>query len=290
VTGYALALASVIPLTGWAGDRFGTRRLYLLALVLFTAGSALCAIAGSMLALIALRVVQGVGGGLLLPLGMTILTRAAGPERMGRLVAVLGVPVLLGPIAGPLLGGWLVSTVGWRWIFLVNLPIGALACVLAALSLPRDLPLRGEPLDLTGLLLLSPGLGLLLLGVSGLSDADGAAAATGLLCVVAGAALLVGFLAHVRRAPVPLLDPRRRCCVIRSGCTADGSSRPCFTSDRQGEFVEGNGEPQHDRFVDGEFVVAAADVLQECVPDNHHRGAGVVLIPRIGLSRRLSCP
>ena len=106
VTGYTLALATVIPVTGWAADRFGTKRLYMLAILLFTAGSVLCSLADSIEMLVAFRVLQGLGGGMLMPLGMTIMTRAAGPERIGRLMAVLGIPMLLGPIGGPVLRGW----------------------------------------------------------------------------------------------------------------------------------------------------------------------------------------
>src|SRR5262245_2435571 len=138
MTGYTLALASVIPLTGWAADRFGTKRLYLLAVVLFTAGSVLCATAGSLEQLVAFRVLQGLGGGMLMPLGMTILTRAAGPERVGRVMAVLGIPMLLGPIFGPILGGWLIDAASWHWIFLINLPIGVIALAYAAIVLPQD--------------------------------------------------------------------------------------------------------------------------------------------------------
>ena len=110
VTGYTLALATVIPVTGWAADRFGTKRLYMTALALFTAGSALCSVASSISMLIGFRVLQGLGGGMLMPLGMMIITRAAGPRRMGRLMAILGVPMLLGPIGGPILGGWLIDS------------------------------------------------------------------------------------------------------------------------------------------------------------------------------------
>ena len=124
VTGYTLALATVIPVTGWAADRFGTKRLYILAIVLFVGGSALCGAAWSAESLIAFRVLQGLGGGMLMPAGMTILTRAAGPQRVGRVMAIIGVPMLLGPILGPILGGWLVDEVSWRWIFFINLPIG----------------------------------------------------------------------------------------------------------------------------------------------------------------------
>ena len=148
MTGYTLALASVIPLTGWAADRFGTKRLYMLAVVLFAAGSALCAAANSIEMLTAFRVLQGLGGGMLMPLGMTIMTRAAGPERIGRVMAVLGVPMLLGPIFGPILGGWLIDIASWHWIFLINLPIGVVALVYAALVLAKDSPTPSETLRL----------------------------------------------------------------------------------------------------------------------------------------------
>ena len=129
VTAYTLALATVIPLTGWAADRFGTKRLYMTALLLFTLGSMLCAMATSIGMLIGFRALQGLGGGMLMPLGMTIMTRAAGPARMGRLMAILGVPMLLGPIFGPILGGYLIDNYSWHWIFLINVPIGAAAII-----------------------------------------------------------------------------------------------------------------------------------------------------------------
>jgi EmrB/QacA subfamily drug resistance transporter len=166
MTGYTLALASVIPMTGWAADRFGTKRLYLLAVVLFTAGSVLCASADTLSQLVAFRVVQGIGGGMLMPLGMTILTRAAGPERVGRVMAVLGIPMLLGPIFGPIVGGALIDSASWHWIFLINLPIGLAALVYAAIVLPKDNVEPSETFDWVGMLLLSPGLALFLYGVS----------------------------------------------------------------------------------------------------------------------------
>src|SRR5690606_12207760 len=160
VTAYTLALAAVIPLTGWAADRFGTKRLYMLALVLFTAGSVLCAAAWNIETLIGFRVVQGFGGGMLMPLGMTIMTKAAGPERMGRLMAILGVPMLLGPILGPILGGFLIDNASWHWIFLINLPLGLIALVYAWVVLPQDRPEPSESFDFLGMALLSPGLAL----------------------------------------------------------------------------------------------------------------------------------
>src|SRR3954451_10270176 len=172
VTGYTLALATVIPITGWAADRFGTKRLYMLSIGLFVAGSALSGAAWSAESLILFRILQGLGGGMLMPCGMTILTRAAGPQRVGRVMAIMGVPMLLGPILGPILGGWLVDDVSWRWIFFINLPIGAFALFLSLRVLPKDEPQPSERLDVLGLVLLSPGLALMIYGLAQ-SSTDG---------------------------------------------------------------------------------------------------------------------
>jgi EmrB/QacA subfamily drug resistance transporter len=208
MTGYTLALASVIPLTGWAADRFGTKRLYMLAVGLFTAGSVLCAAASSIEMLVVFRVLQGLGGGMLMPLGMTIMTRAAGPERIGRVMAVLGVPMLLGPIFGPILGGWLIDVASWHWIFLINLPIGAVALTYAALVLPGDRPTPSESFDFTGMLLLSPGLALFLYGVSSIPEAGTVWDTKVLTTAVIGLLLVVAFvLRSLFRAPEhPLMD------------------------------------------------------------------------------------
>jgi EmrB/QacA subfamily drug resistance transporter len=208
MTGYTLALASVIPLTGWAADRFGTKRLYMLAVALFTAGSVLCATASSVEMLTTFRVLQGLGGGMLMPLGMTIMTRAAGPERIGRVMAVLGVPMLLGPIFGPILGGWLIDIASWHWIFLINLPIGAVALAYAALVLPKDNPTPSESFDFLGMLLLSPGLALFLFGVSSIPEKGTVFAAKVLVTAIIGLALVLAFvLRSLFRAPEhPLID------------------------------------------------------------------------------------
>ena len=129
MTGYTLALAAVIPISSWAAAKFGTKNVYLLSLVLFVAGSVLCAFAWSIESLVAFRVIQGLGGGLLMPVGMMILTKAAGPGRIGSVMAVLGIPMLLGPIGGPILGGWLIQAASWHWVFLINVPIGIAAFV-----------------------------------------------------------------------------------------------------------------------------------------------------------------
>jgi EmrB/QacA subfamily drug resistance transporter len=208
VTAYTLALATVIPLTGWAADRFGTKRLYILALVLFTAGSALCAAATSIGMLIGFRVLQGLGGGLLMPLGMTIMTKAAGPKRMGRLMAILGIPMLLGPICGPILGGWLIQNASWHWIFLINVPIGVVAVIYALFALPKDAPHPTESLDVLGMILMSPGLAAFLYGVSSIPGERTFVSAKVLIPMIVGAVLIVVFVLHTFRPEHPLLDLR----------------------------------------------------------------------------------
>jgi EmrB/QacA subfamily drug resistance transporter len=210
MTAYTLALATVIPLTGWAADRFGTKRLYLAALFLFTAGSVLCAMATSIQMLVAFRVLQGLGGGMLMPLGMTILTRAAGPDRIGRLMAVLGIPMLLGPISGPILGGWLIDVASWHWIFLINLPIGIIALVVAQRVLPKDQPNQTESFDFMGMLLLSPGLALFLFGVSSIAEGGEGASFGPRVWVSAtiGVLLIAAFVVHALRSTKPLIDLR----------------------------------------------------------------------------------
>ncbi len=207
VTGYTLALAGVIPLTGWAADRFGPKRLYLGSLALFMLGSALCAVAWSAGSLIAFRVLQGFGGGMVMPIVMTILTRKAGPERMGRVMGLLGMPMLAAPILGPILGGWLVDDVSWRWIFLINVPIGIVAIALAMVVLERDEPQPAHRLDWLGMALLSPGLTALIFGLAESSD-GGFGATRSWLPIVAGAALIAGFLRHSWEAREPLIDVR----------------------------------------------------------------------------------
>ena len=206
VTGYMLALATVIPVTGWACDRFGTKRLYLLSIALFLVGSMVAGMAWNVPSLVAFRVVQGLGGGMLMPAGMTIITRAAGPHRVGRVMAVLGVPMLLGPIGGPILGGWLVDAVSWRWIFYINVPIGVVALLLASRLLPRDEPRPADRFDFPGMLMLSPGLALLIFGVSKIPQSGGVGSVDVWLPALAGLALIVGFVVRGTRVASPLVD------------------------------------------------------------------------------------
>lgn len=206
ITAYTLALAAVIPVTGWAADRFGTKRLYMAAITLFTIGSVLCGLAWNLESLIGFRVLQGLGGGMLMPLGMIIMTKAAGPDRVGRLMAILGIPMLLGPIFGPILGGWLIETVSWHWIFFINLPLGIIAVIYAWRALPKDSPEPSETFDFVGMLLMSPGLALFLYGISSIPDAGTVADPKVLVPGLIGLMLMVIFVFWALRKTHPLLD------------------------------------------------------------------------------------
>ncbi|MEU6739280.1 MDR family MFS transporter [Streptosporangium sandarakinum] len=208
VTGYTLALSMAIPVTGWAVGRFGAKRTWLVSLALFGAGSALCGAAWSAGSLIAFRAVQGLGGGLLMPVAQTLLARAAGPGRMGRMMAVVSIPSMLAPALGPLAGGLLVDHLSWRWMFYVNVPVCAVALLLAVRLLPGDAGPRPDGrLDAVGLALLSPGLAVLVYGLSQVGEtAGGARAAAGMAL---GAVLVAAFAVHAsRRKERALLDVR----------------------------------------------------------------------------------
>lgn len=206
MTGYMLALATVIPITGWASDRFGTKRLYLVAITSFLVGSVLAGIAWDVESLIVFRVIQGFGGGMLMPAGMTIMTKAAGPHRVGRVMAVLGVPMLLGPISGPILGGWLVDDISWRWIFFINIPVGIIALFLAWKILPKDDPEPSERFDFLGMLMLSPGLAALIFAVTRIPTEGTIAAVSVLLPGIAGIVLIVAFVLRGLKISNPLID------------------------------------------------------------------------------------
>lgn len=205
-TGYTLALATVIPAAAWAIGRYGARAVFLAAIGVFVGGSALVATAWDAPSLIAFRVVQGLGGGFVMPAAMTLALRSAPPADRGRVMALLGLPILVGPVLGPPLGGWLLDTLSWRWIFLVNVPIGLVALWLGRRNLPV---VAGDPsarLDRTGLVLLVPAMALLVLGTS---LAEGSLPAPLALAIIGlGVALLLGFARHAVRAAVPLLKVR----------------------------------------------------------------------------------
>jgi EmrB/QacA subfamily drug resistance transporter len=212
-TGYLLAMAVAIPVTGWAESRWGGKRVWMAALVLFVAGSVLCALAWNDASLIGFRVVQGFAAGLIFPLMQTLGVRAAGGRASSRLIATVSLPLALGPILGPVIGGVILNWLSWRWLFLVNVPVIAVGLVLAWRLLPDDRPAvgAGRPrLDVIGLVLLAPALAGILLGLSNLSQ-DGGIGHVGVLApLLAGIALLGGFLAWALRpgGQRPVVDVR----------------------------------------------------------------------------------
>ena len=207
-TGYLLALAMVIPITGWAVDRFGAKLIWVSSLGLFIVGSSLCGMAWSANSLIAFRVLQGIGGGMLLPVGQSILARAAGPQRMGRVMSIIGVPMVLGPIMGPIIGGLIVSNYSWRWIFYINVPIGIVTLILSHRWLPKwDTDERFESgFDTLGFCLLSPGLAALVYSLSEVGTTGSFTSTSVIISFVLGVALMVGFALHALHIKNPLLE------------------------------------------------------------------------------------
>ncbi|MEU4194956.1 DHA2 family efflux MFS transporter permease subunit [Kribbella sp. NPDC026611] len=204
-TAYLLALTAMLPLTGWAVARFGTRAVWRFCLTGFLLGSVLCAVAWSAGSLILFRVIQGIGGGMLLPLIRIVLADEAGQDKLGRLMSFVIVPTQLAPVVGPVLGGLIIGSLDWRWAFLVNVPI-----TVAALILSRGL-VTGTPsakipnLDILGAVLLSPGLTALIYGLSVYGEA-GSLTSTAAGGLIAGIVLLIGYGVHALKASTPLLD------------------------------------------------------------------------------------
>jgi EmrB/QacA subfamily drug resistance transporter len=208
VTGYMLSLAAVIPVSGWAARRFGAKQIYLLSLVLFTAGSALCGLATSSTELIVFRVLQGIGGGMILPVAQLIMAEAAGPKQMGRVMSIIAVPAMLAPILGPTLGGLIIQNASWRWIFYVNVPIGLIGFITAVRMLPRVERGQVDRLDVRGLLLMAAGLPLFTYGLAEVGITGSFGSAKVILPCLAGIALVAVFAIYSLRVPKPLLDLR----------------------------------------------------------------------------------
>jgi EmrB/QacA subfamily drug resistance transporter len=231
-TGYLLSLAVVIPVTGWAVDRFGAKRVWMLSLTLFIIGSSLCGLAWSANSLIAFRILQGIGGGMLLPVGQSILARAAGPQRMGRVMSVIGVPMVMGPIMGPVIGGLIVSNFSWRWIFYINVPIGIVTLILSSRWLSGSEERVATSFDTLGFCLLSPGLAALVYSLSEVGVTGSFTSTPVLISFVLGVGSMVGFVFHALRVRNPLLDLRlyknrnftiANICIFVLGATLFGS-------------------------------------------------------------------
>lgn len=200
-SGYLLALALMLPLCGWLVDRIGARSLYLWCFSAFIVSSALCGLAWSAGSLIGFRILQGMTGGLLAPMAQMIMALAAG-RHMTRVLGYVAIPILLGPILGPVLAGAILQHLTWRWLFLVNVPVGALALVLAFLFIPKDEALiQRRTFDLMGFLTLAPALVMFLYGADNIRDRSGQ------LCFAIAIAMIVVFARNaLRKGPAALLD------------------------------------------------------------------------------------
>jgi EmrB/QacA subfamily drug resistance transporter len=205
ITCYLLSLAVFIPISGWVADRFGARRVFVGAIVVFTLGSVACGAAHSLAQLVAARILQGIGGALMVPVGRLVLVRTVEKSELVRAMSFVAVPALIGPVMGPPLGGLIVTYASWRWIFFINIPIGALGIVLVNL-LVGDLKETGrQPFDFAGFALTAIGLSSLAFGFENI--ARGALpnlAVAGLLAV--GAASIALYVGHARRVEHPIID------------------------------------------------------------------------------------
>lgn len=206
-TSYLISAAVCIPISGWLGDRFGTKRTFALALVIFTSASLLCGFSGSIASLVLFRVAQGIGGGLLTPVGATMLLRVFSNAERARVSAIITIPAVVAPALGPVAGGYLVEFQSWRWIFWLNVPIGVVGLVVAIVALREQRTAGTAQLDLPGFVLAATGLGsfvyaVSLVGLRGLSDAQVLAFGA------AGVALLAIFTLVELRVARPLIDVR----------------------------------------------------------------------------------
>jgi EmrB/QacA subfamily drug resistance transporter len=204
LTSYLLSLAIFIPASGWAADKFGARTIFRSAIVVFTLGSILCGFSSTLWQFVVARIIQGVGGAMMVPVGRLVLLRSIPKSEVVSALAYLTIPALLGPLFGPLVGGFITTYFHWRWIFFINVPIGVLGIVLVSLHIKN---VHGEawPLDVPGFLLSGSGLAALIFGMTlvgrGIVGTDIAVALVGI-----GTLLLAAYYFHARRAKYPILD------------------------------------------------------------------------------------
>ncbi|MFJ8470931.1 DHA2 family efflux MFS transporter permease subunit [Kitasatospora sp. NPDC094011] len=207
-SGYLTAFAAFLPFTAWMSRRLGPGRLWLFALTGFTVTSALCALAPNLWLLVCMRVLQGMSGAMLVPTGQTVVGQLAGPQRMGRVLNSMKIVSVLGPVLGPTIGGLLISGMSWRWLFMVNVPVGILALLAGLRIVPRGEPITGRHFDAPGFALVAVGLPLTMYGVTEISQAHGTAGPAVLGTLVPGIVLLALFVRHSLTTAAPLLDLR----------------------------------------------------------------------------------
>jgi EmrB/QacA subfamily drug resistance transporter len=203
VSAYMLALGVFIPASGWVADRYGARRVFPLAIALFTLASALCGAADGLAEFVLCRILQGIAGAMMLPVGRLIVLRSLPPERLMAGLSALVWPALIAPVIGPPLGGFITLHAGWRWIFYINVPLGVIALVLACLVTPDTKDAHRRPFDWKGFALCGPATFALLCGFELVAEHPGVLSFT---CLGAGLLLMVWAVRHLRRAPHPLLD------------------------------------------------------------------------------------
>src|SRR6202035_2093807 len=207
VTSYLLALAIFIPGSGWTADRFGAPTVFRLAIAVFIIGSIVCALSGSLHSFVIARFVQGMGGAMMAPVGRLVLMRSVDKRNLVDAMAWVTMPALIGPLLGPPLGGFITTYFSWHWIFIINVPIGALGAVMATLYIPDVQADRPAPFDFTGFVLSGLGIGGLAFGLSVLGLALLPAPwIAGLLGM--GAVCSAAYVVHARRIPAPILDLR----------------------------------------------------------------------------------
>ncbi len=207
LTSYLLSLAVFIPLSGWAADRFGARRVFRAAIVVFTLGSILCGFSNSLASIVASRVVQGLGGAMMTPVGRLVLLRTAPRHELVRAMAYLTIPALIGPLIGPPVGGFIATYFHWRYIFWINVPIGVLGVALVTRFIPNLREEETPPLDVMGAILSGVGLSCLVFGftIAGRGFAPTPIVA---LIIAIGASALLAYVRHAQRAPYPIVDLR----------------------------------------------------------------------------------
>jgi len=208
ITGYVLAMAIAVPVSGWAFNRFGGKRLYEFSLILFFVGSVLSSLSWNIGTLVGFRLLQGIGAGLLMPTMTNMLVQISGGQNIGHMASIVSLPMLLAPILGPVLGGIIVNNLGWRWIFYVNIPVTVIALLLAFFGIPEGSPTEEkQPLDIIGILLLSPAFALLIYGIAQIASHGGLNSSAVFVPVVAGLLVMAVFIFYALNTRIsPVLD------------------------------------------------------------------------------------
>ncbi len=205
LTSYLLSLAVFVPISGWVADKYGARTVFMAAIAVFTGGSALCGLSNSLPQLILCRIVQGLGGAMMVPVGRLVILRSVEKSELISALAWLTIPALIGPVIGPPLGGFVTTYLHWRWIFFINLPIGLLGLVLTWNFITNVMEADTPPLDKTGFVLSGLGLSAFVFGLAILGENAGSLN-TGLLLAAAGLVLCAAYVRHARRTQNPVID------------------------------------------------------------------------------------